>query len=257
MDVLEQAKRRIICALDFQAVTVAKQFAAMMRSHVGGFKVGPALFTAAGPAIVHHLQRDLGADVFLDLKFHDTPETVAGASESATALGISMFTVHCDGGMPMLRSSRVAVDAAMKLPAVQALGCARPKVLGVIMLTSKQPDDYEADGTIRFHEDASQRTREAVVEEIAMRRSLLIKEIGLDGAIASPRIAPYVRKACGSDFLIVTPGVHIIETAGAAIRSADRIVIGRLFSQSRDPVGVARQIAENMAAALDATKGEV
>lgn len=245
-----EPKDRIIQALDFRVPSVAREVARSMTPHVGMAKVGPVLFTAAGPPIVEYLRTDLGRGVFLDLKFHDTPEIVAGASKSATELGVSLFTIHSAGGVAMMEAAREAVEEAMTLPFVRERGFERPRILGVIMLTSQKPDDFEREGTLRLNEDAPASSHEAVVSEIAMRRALLAKEVGLDGVIASPRIVKYVRQACGAGFLIATPGVHMIETVGQVIRDgADWAVVGRLLSHSRDPIAIAKRLVVEIAAA--------
>ncbi|MBI4132076.1 MAG: orotidine-5'-phosphate decarboxylase [Candidatus Sungbacteria bacterium] len=249
---LAQARSCQIAALDFITSTVAEQMATILQPHVGMFKVGAMLFTAVGPAVIEYLRDTVGLPVFLDLKYHDTPETVAGASCAAAGLGVEMFTIHCAGGMPMMTAARKAVDEAMELPAIRANSRSRPKILGVTALTSQEALDLERESTIAVNEDASSRAIQELFDEIVMRRALLAEEAGLDGVVTSARYAAHVRKACRPSFLIVTPGIHRVETAGEAIRGgADYVVIGRLFRQTRDPIGIAGQLTWEIAAAAE------
>lgn len=246
-----EAKDRIICALDFRSTAVAYDMVQLLQPHVGSvFKVGLMLLLAGGLDPLNFL-RSVGLSVFLDLKFHDTPETVAGAAAIATEFGVSMLNVHCGGGVPMMAAAKQAVDEAMELPAVRARNLGRPKVLAVTALTSQRALDFEREGSIQVNEDAPGRAVASVFDEVVMRRALLAQEVGLDGVVTSARFVPHVREACGQNFLIVTPGVHMVATAGEAVRDgADYVVIGRLFSQSRDPVAVAYDITQVIAAAM-------
>ena len=246
-----EAKDRIICALDFRSATVAYDMVHLMQPHVGRmFKVGPMLLLSGGLDTLTFLH-SVGLTTFLDLKFHDTPETVAGAAAVAAELGVSMLNVHCAGGVPMMAAAKQAVDEAVGLPATRRRNLPRPKVLGVTALTSQRALDFEREGSIQVNEDAPERAVSSVFDEVVMRRALLAQEVGLDGVVTSARFAPHMRKACGGGFLIVTPGIHMVETAGEAIRGgADYVVVGRMFSQSRDPVAVAQDITRQIAAAM-------
>lgn len=245
------AKNKIIAALDFRIPKAALEMANSLRDHVEMLKVGITLYRLGGPAILRRLRRKTGLEVMLDLKDHDIPQTVSGAARATVHLGVTLFTVHCDGGLEMMTAAREAVDRELAILRSRQQDPVRPRILGVAMLTSKKPEDLERDGLIRLDADAPPHAYQAVFDEIILRRALLAEEAGLDGVVASPRYVKYIRKACRPGFFIVSPGIHMIETAGAAIRDgADYVVIGRLFSQSRDPVGVAGKIAAAVAAAL-------
>lgn len=248
---LVQARSCQIAAFDFVTPTVAEQMAEILWPYIGMVKVGAMLFTAAGPAFVGYLRETVGLPVFLDLKYHDTPETVAGACTAAIGLGVEMLTIHCAGGVPMMTAARDAVDEAMEAPALQMNARSRPKVLGVTALTSQEALDLERERTIAVNEDASSRAIQELFDEIVMRRALLAQEVGLDGVVTSARYVPHVRKACKPGFLIVTPGIHRVETAGEAIRGgADFVVIGRLFRQTKKPIEVFKQLTSTIAAAM-------
>lgn len=189
----------ILVALDVESAAKATELADDLRGTVGGYKIGKQLFTAAGPAVVRELT-SRGDRVFLDLKFHDIPNTVAGAVQSAVTTGAWMVNVHASGGSAMMRA---AADAAAKTAA--ALGRPRPLVIAVTVLTSMT---------------------DAMLDEIGVKRPLLeqvvhlaklAKAAGLDGVVASPQETVAIREACGKDFQIVTPGIRPLpQDAGQA-----------------------------------------
>ena len=222
------SRSRIILALDVPTLEAARALVERAGSDIGALKIGKELFTACGPEAVR-AWRAAGYRVFLDLKFHDIPNTVAGAVRSAGALGVQWLSVHTSGGEEMLIAAARARDA---LPEP------RPKLLGVTVLTSASGTDPED-----------------VVD-----RALLAQRCGLDGAIASPLEVARLRAACGPWFLLVTPGVRPagvsaddqqrIATPGAAIRDgADLLVIGRPITSAPDPAAAARAIADEIAVA--------
>jgi len=219
---------------------------------IGIFKINIHLFTAAGPAAIEKL-RQLGPEIFLDLKFHDIPNTVSGAVSSALALpGLRLLNVHALGGLEMMRAAAKARDES-KLP--KAL---RPKVLGVTILTSM---DNSALKNVGIAGPASKRV-------VSLAR--LTKKAGLDGVVASPQEVRAIRRACGKDFLIVVPGVRPIFAGGdgakgkrkaddqarvatpaEAIRDgADYLVVGRPITAAPDPEAAARAILDEIASAL-------
>ncbi|HEX7548327.1 MAG TPA: orotidine-5'-phosphate decarboxylase [Candidatus Methylomirabilis sp.] len=225
---------RVIFPLDVPTLAEATDLARRLAPHLAAVKVGNQLFTAEGPRAVRALH-DLGLRVFLDLKFHDIPNTVAGAIASAVALGVWMVNVHASGGPAMLKAAAQAVSAS---PPGE-----RPLVIGVTVLTSLS----EADVRTTF---GTTRSLPQQVEHLARET----QAAGLDGVVASPQEIGLIRRACGSAFLIVTPGVrpadavlndqHRVMTPGEAIRAgADFIVVGRPIQAAADPIEAARRIA--------------
>jgi orotidine-5'-phosphate decarboxylase len=236
-------RERLIVALDFPSADVALAFVEKMGDALSYYKVGLELFTAAGPDIVKRLKA-VGKSVFLDLKFHDIPNTVAGAVERAVASGADMFNVHTLGGMAMMRS---AADAAAR--AAKERGCTPPTVLGVTVLTSLDATALEQEVGLSLG---------GGVGEFVVAKSMQAKEAGLGGVVASPREAADIRAACGAEFHIVTPGVRPawagaqdqkrIATPREAIDAgADRIVVGRPITRAENPVEAAERILVELA----------
>jgi orotidine-5'-phosphate decarboxylase len=187
----------VIVALDVESAAQAEALADRLRGRVGGFKIGKQLFTAEGPAFVRTLVAR-GDQVFLDLKFHDIPNTVAGAVQSAVATGAWMVNVHASGGRAMMAAAaRAAADAAARL------NRPRPRVIAVTVLTSLDQAQLREIGIDR-----------PVIEHV-VTLARLAQEAGLDGVVASPQEITAIRAACGAAFLIVTPGIRP-QTDGAA-----------------------------------------
>lgn len=227
----------IYVALDTPDLPRALEIANAVKPHVGGLKVGLEFITALGPDAVREIVK-LGLPVFADTKFHDIPNTVAGAAKAIAQLGIAIFNIHVSGGEAMMRAA--VGEAARVHP--------RPKVIGVTVLTSMDDADLEAVGQ-----------RGPAAEQVT-RLAKLAKASGLDGVVCSPREIALVRKACGPDFLIVTPGVRpagadigdqrrIMTPAEAVRAGADILVIGRPITGAADPAAAARAIAAEIAAA--------
>ncbi|HEX7550895.1 MAG TPA: orotidine-5'-phosphate decarboxylase [Candidatus Methylomirabilis sp.] len=225
---------RVIVALDVPALREATDLAARLAPYLAAVKIGSQLFTAEGPRAVRAMH-DLGLRVFLDLKFHDIPNTVVGAIVSARALGVWMVNVHASGGAAMLKAAAQAVAAS---PVGE-----RPLILAVTVLTSLSGTEIKTTlGTTR--------TVPQQVEHLARET----QAAGLDGVVASPHEIGLIRKACGPGFLIVTPGVrpadgaindqHRVMTPGEAVAAgADFVVVGRPILAAADPVEAARRIA--------------
>lgn len=235
---------KIIVALDSPSAEAALRTARRLHGHVGMFKVGKELFTAAGPEVVRTLVAE-GNQVFLDLKFHDIPNTVRGAVQQASTLGVSLLTVHASGGRQMLEAAMEGVHAAAKAKTEAA----HTRVLAVTILTSLSAKDL---GEIGF---------QGAAEEAVVRLAHLAKAAGVDGVVASPREITAIRQACGPDFLIVTPGIRPASgsaddqartaTPASAIRDgADYLVIGRPITGAQDPPAAADAIAAEMEDAL-------
>jgi orotidine-5'-phosphate decarboxylase len=232
---------RILVALDVPSAAEAVALADTLRGTVGGFKIGSQLFTAAGPEIVRTLVRR-GDRVFLDLKFHDIPNTVAGAIASAASLGVWMVNVHAGGGPAMLAAARKAADDATRL------GSVRPLVIAVTVLTSMNAEMLTAVGVPSPPLDQ------------VVRLGLLAKASGLDGVVASPQETAALRQACGPDFVIVTPGIRggaalsgaddqqrTMTPAGAVAAGASYLVIGRPITAAADPRTAAAAIGTELA----------
>ena len=238
------AKEKIIVALDVPSADTALRVAQKLHGHVGMFKVGKEVFTAAGPAVVRDLLAE-GNEVFLDLKFHDIPNTVRAAAQQAGMLGVSMLTIHASGGRKMIAAATEGVRTA-----AQARGVAQPtRVLAVTALTSLGAEDLAEVGF------------QGSPEEVVVRLARLALAAGADGVVASPREIAVIRQACGSNFLIVTPGIRPATGASddqartatpeSAIRAgADYLVIGRPITGAADPAAAADAIAAEMEKAL-------
>jgi orotidine-5'-phosphate decarboxylase len=238
----------ILVALDVDSAARAIELADALRGSVGGFKIGKQLFTAAGPAVVRELASK-GDCVFLDLKFHDIPNTVAGAVQSAVATGAWMVNVHASGGSAMMKA---AAEAARKTAA--ALGAPRPLVIAVTVLTSMDDRALQEVGVSR-----------PMLDQV-VHLAKLARASGLDGVVASPQEVTAIRNACGPDFQIVTPGIRplrqgsgqaadpqgkddqarTLTPAEAMTAGASYLVIGRPITAAANP----RDAAETIAATL-------
>ena len=223
----------ILCAVDTPEIARARTLAEATAGLVGGLKLGLEFFAAHGPAGIQEVAAGQ-ASVFLDLKLHDIPNTVAGAVRAAAALEPLLLTVHCGGGGAMMRAAADAATAA-------AAGRRRMKVIGVTVLTSLDERDLDAVG------------QNGPVADQVRRLALLARGSGLDGVVCSPHEVASLRAACGPDFLLVVPGIR---PAGAALgdqkrvmgpraaldAGADYLVIGRPITEAPDPAAAARTI---------------
>ena len=225
---------RVIVALDFASADAALALATRLTPRSCRLKVGQELYTAAGPALVEKLNQR-GFDIFLDLKFHDIPNTVAGACKVAAKLGVWMVNVHALGGRVMLEAARDAVAA----------GAQRPQLIAVTLLTSMAAHDMKEIGLTGDAATAS------------LRLAKLAQASGFDGVVCSAQEAQLLKHECGIDFRLVTPGIRpaqdakgdqqrVMTPAAAVAAGADYLVIGRPVTQAPDP-----------AAALDAINLEI
>lgn len=229
----------IICALDTQEVEAASALAEAVRPHVGAVKLGLEFFTANGAAGVTRITR-LGVPVFLDLKFHDIPNTVASAIAATAGLNMFMLTVHTSGGIHMLRA---AIDASDRV--AQITGKERPLVIGVTLLTSLNQDDVALLGF-----------KDSLNDQV-VRLADLAQSAGLDGVVCSPFEITALRKAMGKEFTLVVPGIRpqgsvaddqkrVLTPREALKKGADYLVIGRPITASANPAEAARAIASGL-----------
>ena len=234
---------RLYVALDVERLDAAEALLERLSGVVGGCKIGSQLFTAAGPAAVERA-RKRGYRVFLDLKYHDIPNTVAGAVREATRLGVFMLNVHASGGLATLRAAAEAATAA-----AAAFALPRPLVLGVTVLTSLDRRALEVE--VGVH---------GTVEAHVLHLAGHAREAGLDGCVASPKEISPLRLALGRRWVIVTPGIRPAErdddqartaTPEAAARAgADYLVVGRPITAAPDPVAAAQAIVAEIRASL-------
>ncbi|HEV8377148.1 MAG TPA: orotidine-5'-phosphate decarboxylase [Candidatus Polarisedimenticolia bacterium] len=228
-------RAEIIVALDTASRERAIDLVRSLRGQVSLFKVGMELYTAVGPSIVKDL-KSLGAEVFLDLKYHDIPNTVARASAEAARLGVAMLDMHLSGGAAMVRRAVDEVEATCAVNQVR-----RPALLGITLLTSL---GEEAMASLGMHRTP---------EEQVLALAAIGRESGLDGVVASPREIAPLRARFGPDFLLVTPGIRsegaamddqirTLTPREAAQAGADYLVIGRPITGAENPAVAAREI---------------
>lgn len=235
------SRNPIFCAVDTTEVAAATSLAAKVGDCVGGLKLGLEFFTANGIKGVQQVQKASGLPIFLDLKFHDIPNTVAGAVRAASQLGVAMLTLHTSGGRVMMEAAaKAATDAAHEFPKP------RPLIIGVTVLTSMDEADLGATGV------------SGTVSDQVRRLADLAKQSGLDGIVCSPLEAEVLRADLGPTFKLVTPGVRPIWSAAndqkrfmspadALKAGADYLVIGRPITAAADPAAAATRIAAEIA----------
>jgi len=224
----------IIVALDFADPEKAVSFAKQLKGQPCHLKVGKELFTRAGPKIIEQLQ-SLDFKIFLDLKFHDIPNTVAKACEAAAALNVWMINVHASGGLKMMEAAREALDKSTR----------PPLLIAVTVLTSLNEIDLREIGISS--------TPETQVKRLA----LLTQKAGLDGVVCSPKEITLLRETVGKDFLLVTPGIRPLGSAQndqqrtltpsqALDLGADYLVIGRPITATENPLLALQQIHQSL-----------
>lgn len=225
---------RLIVALDFPSVEMAYQLVKQLKPSLCRLKVGNILFTQAGPAFVEDLMK-LGFEVFLDLKYHDIPQTVAGAVKAAAELGVWMVNVHIQGGQAMLEAASGALQSFNK----------RPLLMGVTILTSLQDEDLAPLGI------------QIPIEKLVPRMAEMAQQAGLDGVVCSSQEARILREQFDSSFVLVTPGIRLsrdevgdqkrILTPIAAVQAGvSYLVIGRPITQAADPLKVLEKITSEI-----------
>lgn len=228
---------KIIVAMDYAAAQPALDLAASLDPALCRLKVGKELFTAAGPQLVEQFMQR-GFEVFLDLKFHDIPNTTAQACKSAAALGVWMVNVHALGGRRMLEAAQEAVAQASK----------PPKLIAVTVLTSMGAEDLS---------DLGISTSPA---ELVLRLAMLARDSGLDGVVCSAQEAPLLRAECGEEFCLVTPGIRpaqaglddqmrVMTPRDALANGSSYLVIGRPITRAADPLQALQAIAAEIGGA--------
>ena len=220
----------VVVALDYSSAAPALDLAARLSPELCRLKVGKELFTRCGPGLVETLQKQ-GYELFLDLKFHDMPNTVAGAVRAASELGVWMVNVHASGGRRMMEAAAEVLSGKGH----------RPLLIGVTVLTSMSDQDLAELG---YTESAAERV---------LRLAALAADCGLDGVVCSALEAPQLRAARGSNFCLVTPGIRlagddagdqrrIVTPADAIARGADYLVIGRSVTGAPDPLAALQRV---------------
>lgn len=227
----------IICAIDAHDFSRAQALATLLAPHVGAIKLGLEFFVAHGPQGISALSA-LGAPVFLDLKFHDIPNTAAAAARAACGLGVWMMTLHASGGARMLRAVREAVDDECRARKITP-----PLLMGVTVLTSMEAEELAALGVSH------------ALSDHAVRLAQIARDSGMDGVICSAHEIRAIVHACGAEFLTVVPGIRPAHSATqdqrrvmtpkqAIAEGAHYLVIGRPITGSPDPVDAARRMFE-------------
>lgn len=236
---------KLIVALDVETPLRARELFSALRDVAGMFKIGSQLFTAAGPGFVREIVA-AGSRVFLDLKFHDIPNTVAAASREAARLGVSIFNVHAAGGSEMMRRTAEAVTEVSEREVLP-----RPIVIAVTVLTSADAATLDEVG-VPFNP-----------QEQVLKLARLAESCGIDGVVASPQEVALLRSAIGrGSFVLVTPGVRpagatahdqkrVMTPAEAVRAGADYLVVGRAILEAPDPAAAAQKILEEMSGAFE------
>ncbi len=232
---MDRSRARIIVAMDFQEERDALSFAEQADPTLCRLKIGKEMFTRFGPPLVRRLM-DAGYDIFLDLKFHDIPNTVAMAVKAAADLGVWMVNVHAMGGRKMMESAAAVLGS---------YGSSAPILLGVTVLTSMDDSQLRDIGI-----DVSPR-------EQVLRLATLARESGLDGVVCSAREAADLRSSQGDGFILVTPGIRprgadagdqirVVTPEDAVRFGSDYLVMGRPITRAADPLGVLREVAASV-----------
>ena len=232
-------KDKIIFALDVEHFAEAQRWVNLLKGHIGIFKVGKQLFTHSGPKVIDMIRKK-DQKVFLDLKFHDIPNTVAKAGEEATKLEVAMFNLHALGGFEMMKKTVEASRAVAK-----SLGISKPLILAVTILTSMDENGMKEVGI-----------QGPILEEVG-RLALVSMKAGVDGVVASPQEIGIIRQQCGENFLIVTPGIRLptekkddqkrtLSPKEAIAAGANYLVIGRPIKEAKDPLEAVQKIIEDI-----------
>ncbi|MCP4159950.1 MAG: orotidine-5'-phosphate decarboxylase [Deltaproteobacteria bacterium] len=234
---MKTPKDYIIFPLDFENIDQARSYVKLLHEKVGMFKVGLELFIAEGPSIVDMIKNESDVDIFLDLKLHDIPATVAKAVKSVSNLGVKFLTVHCGESKKMLKQAVEAADNKVE-------------ILGVTVLTSVASNDIEESGFKKeYHSD---------VKQLVLKRAGMAKECGCPGIVCSGQETHALKKEFGDGLKLITPGIRpswsskddqkrIVTPAEAIKNGSDYLVIGRPIRSANDPIKAAEKVAEEIA----------
>ena len=236
---MSSVSEKIIVALDVATFEEAEDFVKTLRPVIGIFKVGKQLFTRCGPDIIEMIHHH-GGKVFLDLKYHDIPNTVARAVEEAAKLKVFMLTIHATGGLKMMQEA-----VASGISSSRTISVPPPLIVAVTVLTSLKKEDLFAIGI------------DLPIKEAVFRLATLAKQAGVNGVVASAQEAQRIKAACGNDFIIVTPGIRLpnssiddqkrVVTPKDAVRAGTTfMVIGRPILKANDPLKTAEAIAQEI-----------
>ena len=242
-----EVRQRLIFALDVASMAEVKEYVSLLKDEVGLFKVGKQLFLHGGPQVVRFIQNK-GGEVFLDLKFHDIPRTVARTGVEATRLGVRMFDLHASGSLEMMHQTLVDVNKVCRTESLR-----RPKILAVTVLTSLNKEDLKRTGVITG------------VENQVVRLAKLAQEAGMDGVVASPMEIARIRRECSTNLLLIVPGVRsqgdawddqkrVLTPEEAMRMGADYLVVGKPIRDAKDPREGARQIVREMEQGLESVR---
>jgi len=242
-----EVRQRLIFALDVASMAEVKEYVSLLKDEVGLFKVGKQLFLHGGPQVVRFIQNK-GGEVFLDLKFHDIPRTVARTGVEATRLGVRMFDLHASGSLAMMHQTLVDVNKVCRTESLR-----RPKILAVTVLTSLNKEDLKRTGVITG------------VENQVVRLAKLAQEAGMDGVVASPMEIARIRRECSTNLLLIVPGVRsqgdawddqkrVLTPEEAMRMGADYLVVGKPIRDAKDPREGARQIVREMEQGLESVR---
>jgi orotidine-5'-phosphate decarboxylase len=245
----EVARQRIAIALDVPSAEEARALAGTLAGRCGWLKIGLELFISAGPGFAREMAAG-GQKIFLDLKLHDIPRTVAGAAAAAARTGCALINVHASGGLPMMRAAAEALDAEAR-----ATGAARPALVAVTALTSLDERDLADIGLL------------GPADEAVLRLAHLARRAGCDGVVCSPREIARLRAAMGPDFLLVTPGIRLADSAPgsddqrrtappaeALAAGASLLVVGRPVTGASDPAAALESLLDGIVDAGAATR---
>ncbi len=227
---------KVVIALDFNNTQESLKFASKVSPNLCRLKIGKELFSIGGPELVKELISQK-FDVFLDLKYHDIPNTVAKACQSAANMGVWMLNIHALGGLKMMRAAKEAVESCQH----------QPILVAVTILTSMEPEDLELIGLSNSP------------KENVLRLAKLAKQAGLDGVVCSAQESAMLRSEIGKDFCLITPGIRpegadindqkrIMTPVEAINYGSNYLVIGRPITQAKDPISVLKSINKSIAA---------